>query len=218
MKAHIGPSFDNLAAAYRFLERFAFHDRLHLARLHALEQLPIEPKHGLLIGDGDGRFCEEILKRYPNATIVSIDSSHEMQRLSRKRLEHSGLNTNKVTYIESDIQHSELPRRRYDFIALNFILDCFTQTEIDNLLPKIEMALIEGGFIAYSDFEYSKKSTLNSLLAKTVITSLYLFFRAVTEIQATRLPTVNWTSAQTVVSRKERLGGLIVSELRTQTT
>jgi len=207
-------SFDKLARVYRLLERISFGNRLELARSGPLKHLAITPESILLLGDGDGRFCQRILSRFENANIVSIDSSQKMIECARERLIKANLDINNVRFVNRDIRSYEFPKAEYDLIALNFVLDCFTQQNLNPLLPKIEASLEPGGFLVYSDFAIPDKPAPKRLFAKIIVTFLYLGFRATTDIQSSRLPNVRWGDNLELINRSEHLAGVIVSELR----
>ena len=209
-------SFDNLARHYQLLERMLFGNQLALARRKALDDLPIHPNKILLIGDGDGRFCQDILTARADTEIVSIDSSPRMLDQARKRLVDANLNPQRVDFVEEDVRQYDFPKSEYDFIALNFVLDCFRQEELDSLLPRIEASLKPTGYIGYSDFAIPNRSVFSRFVANTIVSLLYIVFRMTTNLQAKCLPNINWSKTMHLVSRNERLGGLIISELRSQ--
>ena len=209
-------SFDNLARHYQFLERMLFGDQLNLARRKAFDDLLIHPQKILLIGDGDGRFCQDILTTHADVDVVSIDSSSRMLDQARERLIDANLNLKRVEFIEEDVRLHHFPKNEYDFIALNFVLDCFGQEDLDALLPRIEASLKPTGYIGYSDFAIPNRSIFSRFFAKIVVSLLYIAFRMTTDLQANRLPNITWSKVVHLVSRNERLGGMIISELRCQ--
>lgn len=195
-------SFDRLARPYKILESICFGSALQSARESCLPFLH-RCERGLLIGDGDGRFSAELLKRNRQIRLDSIDISPAMLALARKRASE---NANRLSCKQADAVDFEYPKSAYDFIGLHFCLDCFEQKEVDHLVANLADALRPNGMIAYSDFSDAVH------WQRLVVRLLYLCFRATTGLKTRRLPSVAWPQCLVRVARSDFLGGLVFSE------
>jgi ubiquinone/menaquinone biosynthesis C-methylase UbiE len=176
--------FDKLAPWYLFLETISFGNQLQQCRISQIAELK-EVKNVLILGDGNGRFLESLLKSNCNAEIESLDISRNMIGLANARITPLP-NNSQVVFIHTDVFDWNFPKCKYDLIVTNFFLDCFTYSELTNLLEKISLSLKPQGKLIYGDFNVP-----NSLLIKTLTSLLlygmYLFFRIFTQISANSL-------------------------------
>lgn len=176
--------FDNLAPWYHFLETISFGNQLQQCRISQLAELN-EVKNVLILGDGNGRFLESLLKSNSTTEIESLDISKNMIGLANARIT-SLPNNSKVTFIHNDVFDWDFPKYKYDLVVTNFFLDCFTHSELPNLIEKVSLSLKPEGKLIYGDFNVPKslfKKTLTSLL----LFGMYLFFRIFTRISANSL-------------------------------
>lgn len=197
-------SFDWLAAPYRWLEYAAFGRRLQQTRVHCLPWTK-DARRALLVGDGDGRFSAALLQSNPMVVIDSLDISPVMLATAVAR---AGAHRDRLHPICGDALTSEYPNGHYDLICLHFCLDCFTDNQVADLLPRLFASLAPNGIIAYSDFQCSRA------LHRWIVNGLFAFFRAIAGISARRLPVVRWPEEIPLVVRKEFLGGLVFTEIR----
>ena len=77
-----GRTFDALARPYRLLERLALGGSLETARYHFLPRLR-SCRRVLVLGDGDGRLVQRLLRLAPELCVDSLDKSEAMQALAR---------------------------------------------------------------------------------------------------------------------------------------
>jgi ubiquinone/menaquinone biosynthesis C-methylase UbiE len=177
-------SFDKLAPWYHFLETISYGNQLQQCRISQIAELK-EVKNVLILGDGNGRFLESLLKSNCNAKIESLDISRNMIGLANARITPLP-NNSQVVFIHTDVFDWDFPKCKYDLVVTNFFLDCFTYSESTNLLDKISLSLKPGGKLIYGDFNVPNslfKKTLTSLL----LFGMYLFFRIFTRISANSL-------------------------------
>ncbi|MBD5778685.1 class I SAM-dependent methyltransferase [Pelagicoccus sp. NFK12] len=195
--------FDRLAKAYQPLERLSFANRLQTLRCFCIPYLT-GCRNGLLIGNGDGRFSAKLLQANSSIRVDSIDISRRMLEVAQANA--SG-HSDRLNPVHGDALKYTYPETAYDFIGLHFCLDCFSQKQIDSLLPKLTACLRPGGVIAYSDFQAS------SFWQRAVVRSLYLCFRAATGLEVQRLPNAEWPGALRQVAEAEVLAGLAFSRV-----
>ncbi len=196
-------SFDSIASSYQLLETLAFGRSLQRIRTFCLPWAK-DRQRALLIGDGDGRFASALLESAPRIQVDSIDLSPRMLALSQQRV---GRHASRFKPIQADALAYSYPTSRYDFIALHFVLDCFTQPQIDTLLPRIEKTLKPGGIIAHSDFLSEKP------WQKAIAWALYRAFRLSTQLNAYQLPIVTWSGNLRPLTSTTALRGLLFSSV-----
>jgi SAM-dependent methyltransferase len=77
-------SFDRIASNYQFFETIAFGNALQRARIAFISRIR-DDERVLVLGEGDGRFLAELLRRKPEAEIDCIDASAAMIQSARSR-------------------------------------------------------------------------------------------------------------------------------------
>ena len=115
--------FDKLAPWYLFLETISFGNQLQQCRISQLAELK-EIKNVLILGDGNGRFLESLLKTNTNAKIESLDISKTMIGLANARITMLP-NSSNVIFIKNDVFDWDFSKDKYDLVVTNFFLDCF---------------------------------------------------------------------------------------------
>jgi len=207
------PNFNYIAKPYRWLEYLTLGRALENCRTHYLPQL-LDRRHALVLGDGDGRFLAELLKRNPHLQADAIDTSATMLQLLRKRCEATTpdaatrLHTHHASALTVPLEGP------YDLVVTHFFLDCLTQPELDSLITRITPTLAPGALWLISDFRIPRG--LMHLPAKLLIRCLYLAFRLLTGLRTTHLPdhaTPLTQAGLTRISHQHRLAGLLITEL-----
>ncbi len=202
-------SFDSLAAPYEWLERLTFGPYLQRCRIAMLDRVG-QVRSALIVGDGDGRFLEALLKANPEVTVDSLDISPAMIAKARSRCDH-----NRVRFQVADARAHDFGAERYDLIVTNFFLDCFEESDLEVLIPKLSTALKPGGLWIVGDFRVPDHRLLRPL-AQFALAGMYLFFKVATRIPASRLvnPAPLLRSLGLVETQTQRtLGGFLQSSL-----
>lgn len=175
----IATGFNRLAPFYTLLTRLAFGKTLQRAQEHFLSS--IHPgDHVLILGGGSGELLKSLLKQQPRITVDYIDISSKMIQLARKKT-HNAPNVNFIIGTE---QH--LPDRTYSVVITNFYLDLFPDDTLDHVIKKIKTHLRPGGQWLAADFVEEKG------WHKVMVSCMYLFFKTIARIEASRLP--DWQS------------------------
>ncbi len=200
-------SNDALAPCYEWLERLVYGGALQRARLHGLATWRgDDPSKVLVLGDGDGRFLECALARWPAASFVSIDASAGMERLARRRGDPS-----RVRFVHRAIASglAEIESNSADLVVSHFFLDCFEETSLRAWVPEIRRCLRPGRPWLVSEFDAVRWWQRAGLWV------MYRFFRLTTETKACAFPTYRpllrdegWTCQESV----RWWGGFLVSE------
>ncbi|HXS12105.1 MAG TPA: methyltransferase [Acidobacteriaceae bacterium] len=213
------PDFDRIAAIYRWGEYISLGPLLQRTRTRLLNQLN-NPRHALVLGDGDGRFLEQLLLRYPQCTAVAVDISAVMLDKVRSRCLESvpnaatRLSTLQRSALNIDPQPSaDLPTP--DLIVTHFLLDCFSQPDVDALATRIASQLTPGALWLVSDFALPSSPLLRPF-ARLYIASLYAAFRLLTGLRVNQLPdpqSALHRNGMRRIARCTLLGGLLYTEL-----
>jgi ubiquinone/menaquinone biosynthesis C-methylase UbiE len=208
------PNFDRIAAIYRWAEYISLGPLLQRTRTGLLDQLN-NPRHALVLGDGDGRFLEQLLLRYPQCTAVAADISAAMLDKLRRRCLHSVPNAaTRLTTLQRSALEIDPPPFT-DLVVTHFLLDCFSQSDVDALITRIASQLAPGTLWLVSDFALPDNRLLRPF-ARLYIASLYAAFRLLTGLRVRQLPDTQSALQRNGMRRitcVTLLGGLLYTEL-----
>jgi trans-aconitate methyltransferase len=205
-------NFDVVARPYRWLEYLSFGPLLERCRFAQLDHLG-NPRHALILGDGDGRFLARLLTRYPQLTADVVDLSPAMLHLAQQRLQKSGSKDRAQFYL-ADIR-AFTPPAKYDLVATHFFLDCLTDIEFEEMLLRLRSSIEPGAAWVVSEFAIPPQQPLRAV-AQTLIATLYFAFRVLAGLETQQLP--NHPSALeragfTQENSTPLLGGILRSEI-----
>ncbi|MGH7935861.1 MAG: class I SAM-dependent methyltransferase, partial [Chthoniobacterales bacterium] len=165
---------------YRRLETLVFGDRLQAARCAFVRQLP-PSRRALIVGEGDGRFLEQLREAQPELPVECIDASEKMLELARARV-----GDRYTQFIQADIREAAFPPARYDLVVTHFFLDCFEQKELSAVVKKLSAAAMPNAIWLVADFQKPARGW-HRALGQLLIVMMYLFFRSVAGLKARRL-------------------------------
>lgn len=208
------PNFDRIATIYRWGEYLSLGPLLQRTRTRLLDQLG-NPRHALVLGDGDGRFLEQLLLRYPQCTAVAADISAAMIDKLQRRCLHSvpDVSTRLTTLQRSAVEIDPPPST--DLVATHFLLDCFSQPDVDTLITRIASQLASGALWLVSDFALPASPLLRPF-ARLYIALLYVAFHVLTGLRVHQLPdpqSALHSNGMRRIARSTLLGGLLYTEL-----
>jgi ubiquinone/menaquinone biosynthesis C-methylase UbiE len=208
------PNFDRIAALYRWAEYLSLGPLLQRTRTALLDEL-IDPQHALALGDGDGRFLEQLLLRYPHCNALAVDISPAMLQRLRERCARSISNAaTRFTTLQSSALDIDAPANT-GLIVTHFLLDCFTQPEVDALVARLTSQLAPGALWLVSDFALPRNALVRPF-ARLYIAALYAAFRLLTGLRVRRLPdpqSAFRSAGMQLIARKSFLLGLLYTEL-----
>jgi ubiquinone/menaquinone biosynthesis C-methylase UbiE len=177
--------FDRLARWYRPLEFAAFGSDLERARFEYLDRLA-GCRDILLLGEGDGRCAERMAAFAPGARIVCVDSSPEMIRRAKRRLDARGVGA-RVSFVLADLCTFVPADQSFDGIATLFVLDCFDAEGVESIIARMGHALRPGAPWLFADF-VMPPGGFARLRARAWLSLLYAFFRWETALSVSSLP------------------------------
>ena len=142
--------YDLLAPHYRLLERLLFGRTLQVARVAMLPYLPMVDR-ALFLGDGDGRLLRQFVQSQPGCQVTTVDQSNRMlQRQSDCLEEFDSQDT--IRYLQSDARDLWLEPKSYDLLVTAFFVDCFPESQLEDVLPRWLQAIRSGGYFYFVDF------------------------------------------------------------------
>jgi SAM-dependent methyltransferase len=177
--------FDHVAAVYRWLEYLAFGRTLQRARTAHLPALRACTKV-LVVGDGDGRCLDALLRCAPGAQVTSVDASAGMLRRARARAVRAG-GADRVDFVHADIRRLRIEPDQYDAVLTLFVLDCFLDEDVRRLTAALAAGLRPGGLWLFADFAIPPRGW-RRWHARVWVGALYAFFRLTTGLEARVLP------------------------------
>jgi len=204
-------SFDAVAPWYRTLETVAFGNALQRARLACLNEIQA-PCRVLIVGEGNGRFLHELIRMHPDVEVDCVDASARMLDLARKRI---GGEADHVSFLRRDITSWIPPEQRYDLIVTHFVLDCFPETKLSELIDRLAKAAAATAGWLVADF-CLPQSGLARVRSRAWLAAMYRFFRVTARIEADELidPAPFLQSAGFALASQHLFrGGLLKSQL-----
>jgi SAM-dependent methyltransferase len=195
---------DRIAPHYWWIERLGMGRALERRRRWFLPEIE-HARRALVLGDGDGRFLQELLRRNAVVRADYVDLSGRMLELARQRA-----GAERVDYQRADALAAEFPRDEYDLIATHFFFDCFDERKLHALIGRVANAAKPGAQWIVSEFR------VPNIPARLLVSALYLFFRVMTGLKTRNLvdhrPMLRAHGFRLINERHSR-GALVVSEL-----
>ena len=195
---------DLIAPHYWWIERLGMGRMLERRRRCFLPEIE-SARRALVLGDGDGRFLRELLRRNTTVRADYVDLSGRMLDLARQKA-----GAERADYRRGDALSVEFPQDAYDLIATHFFFDCFDAGELDTLIARVANAARPEAQWIVSEFRTPH------LLARLLVSALYLFFRVTTGLKTRSLvdhrPILRAHGFRLTNERPSR-GALVVSEL-----
>ncbi len=207
------PNFDRLAGSYRWLEKLTFGNLLWKCRCAHLDAMR-SSKTALILGDGDGRFTARLLEVNAHVEIDAVDASGAMLRALAGR---AGANSGRIRTHLADARLFTPPRRHYDLVVTHFFLDCLTTQEVSALAMHLRQHLSPSSRWVISDFAV-RDGWLGNILARPLVTALYLAFAMLARTRVFRLPDHRYALATAGFARQSAAifaSGLLFSEIWT---
>jgi ubiquinone/menaquinone biosynthesis C-methylase UbiE len=206
---------DGIAPYYQTLERLSFGGWLAHTRCAFLAEASTA-RHALLCGDGDGRYLARLLRANPRVEVDYVELSEKMVDLARRRVVALGLEAlARVRFIVCDARNFTGRSGGYDLIVTHFFLDCFSDAELELLVPQLMQYGKPGAKWIVSEFREAE-SGLARWWTRGIVSALYGGFRLFTDLRLTRLPAYELALTRAGGHRcaQERfLGGLLQASL-----
>ena len=196
---------DLIAPHYWWIEKLGMGRTLERRRRWFLPEIG-NARRALVLGDGDGRFLRELLRRNSMVRADYVDLSGRMLELARH---NAGVA--RVDYHQADARTLEFPGNEYDLIATHFFFDCFNPSDLDTLIGRVSAgAASPGARWIVSEF------CASTILARLLVSVLYQFFRITTGLKTRKLADhrpILRSHGFRLISASHSYGALVVSEL-----
>ncbi len=156
------------------------------ARSHQflLQQIPRDSSV-LIVGGGTGKILKDLIRLAKPSKVLFLEASSVMLDLARKRM-------SAMFAVLPDYIHFRLGREdqldvseSFEVILTPFVLDIFEQHEMKQIVKKLDMHLLSGGYWGHLDFYLvRRKLSYNTLFHR----SMYRFFRWISRVPAIHPP------------------------------
>jgi ubiquinone/menaquinone biosynthesis C-methylase UbiE len=174
-------NFDFVARFYPLLERVVFGSTLNCSRSFFISRI-MEGNNVLLIGEGNGRFLCEAVKRSSTPTFTVVDSSAHMLSAAARRVARIE-QCPRIEFFHADILDWRPPLAHYDRIVTHFVLDLYKPYRMRRIIEKISCLASEDTLWTNVDFTNAHQLLRQRLL----MWAQYRFFRICAGIEAPRL-------------------------------
>ncbi|HIG26738.1 MAG TPA: class I SAM-dependent methyltransferase [Verrucomicrobiales bacterium] len=208
-------SFDRLAAVYSYMEYLVFGKDLERCRFRYLDALS-DSRSILILGEGDGRFLNRLLRHNEHARVDCVDNSPAMVRKAQALISTSGDALNlRVKFHRISIDKFNFEPNYYDAVVTHFFLDCFSGDQLSRLISNIGTSANDSCRWLVSDFHYPN-SGFTRIRAKIWIWFLYAFFYYAANLENRILVTAHPYIAQSgfqLMDRSHYSMGMLQSSL-----
>jgi len=178
-------NFDRLAIHYSWMEVAFAGDLMQRCRTRFLSQTR-QCRHGLLVGEGTGKFLARLLQMNPEIQVTCLEQSDGMIRAMQRRLRLAGMDRSRVEFRQVNALDWPPERGKYDLVATHFFLDCFRKEQLERLVGVLAGSTRPGAFWLVTDFREPEQGW-RRWRAKALLTMLYVFFKLTTSLSASRL-------------------------------
>lgn len=137
-----------------------------------------QPRNVLMVGEGPGRFLREFRRKYPEARITVVEGSARMVEIARRRMPEG----DQTLFIHSMISDWDTDER-FDLIVTNFLLDCLSAAEVEEIVKKLAYTTTSGAEWWIAEFDVPD-SIFGKWRSRLIIKLLYGFFEWVAGVKA----------------------------------
>jgi ubiquinone/menaquinone biosynthesis C-methylase UbiE len=199
-------NYDNSAWFYDGLSRLVYGKALVTAQVYLLRHVPANSKI-LIAGGGTGWILEELSKIHSSDLhITYIEISANMLTLSQKRK----IGQNEVVFINDAVENIKFTED-FDVVITPFLFDNFLDETVDQVFNHLHGLLTPGGMWLNADFQLTGRWWQNVMLK-----SMFIFFRLLCGIEASRLPAIERrfdNAGYSVIEEKTFFGEFIVARV-----
>jgi ubiquinone/menaquinone biosynthesis C-methylase UbiE len=199
-------NYNNSAWFYDRLSRLVYGRALVNSQVYLLNFVPANSRI-LIVGGGTGWILDELTKIHPaGLNITYVEISANMLALSQKRT----TGQNEVTFINDAVENVKLTAG-FDVVITPFLFDNFLDETVDIVFNHLHNLLKPGGLWLNADFQLTGRWWQNVLLK-----SMFIFFRLLCGIEASRLPAIEKrfnTAGYSVIEDKTFFWDFIVARV-----
>jgi ubiquinone/menaquinone biosynthesis C-methylase UbiE len=206
---------DGIARYYETLEHLSFGTWLERSRFAFLKEVNLS-RNAIVCGGGDGRFLARLLQANSSVQVDFVELSSKMIALAEQRVAAMGQKFRKrVRFHAADLCVFQPQSEGYDLIVTNFFLDCFSDSQLADVVARLSSWSLPHVRWIVSDFREAP-TPIARVWTRSIVRALYAAFRLTTGLRVVRLPNYAVAIAREryVLRREENsLGGLVHSSL-----
>ena len=165
--------YGRVAGIYDRLEALSG-DIIEKTRNAFLGHLGFVPQNPIIIGCGTGTFATAFIRSEKPARLTINDIAPEMLALSRQRVAGTGWKGH-LHEVAGDITTVDLPGE-YDFISLQFVLNCFSKSLRVQLLQHVKRLLAPGGVLYICDYSKPRPLWMQPVFYANYFAAVLLFW------------------------------------------
>jgi ubiquinone/menaquinone biosynthesis C-methylase UbiE len=174
-------NYNNSAWFYDALCRLVYGGAMVRAQVYLLQFIPPGSKI-LIVGGGTGWLLEELATIQDSGLeITYVEVAAKMMAKSQKRK----TGANRVVFVTDAIENLDFPNE-FDVVITPFLFDNFSEQTLGNVFRHIKGMLKIDGLWLNCDFQLTGK-WWQAIMLK----SMFLFFRLICRIEASKLPDIN---------------------------
>jgi ubiquinone/menaquinone biosynthesis C-methylase UbiE len=178
---------DFIARRYELLEHLSFGKCLERRRFAFLPEARSSCR-AMLCGGGDGRFLARLLCINALVEVDFVDLSRNMTELAERRVAALGRSfRERVRFYAEDVREFTARPEGYDLIVTNFFLDCFTESELGQVVARLARSAAPQARWIVSEFRQAD-GLFGRVWTAAIIRGLYAAFRLTTGLRVTTLP------------------------------
>ena len=178
-------NFDRLAPHYHWLEKIFAGSLMQRCRISFLPATK-NCRNALLIGEGTGRFLVELLRLNPRIQITCVEQCEVMIKQARRRVVRERLDDSQIQFQQLDVLQWLPPKKKFDLVVTNFLLDCFRAEQLQKLIPRLAGSATADAIWLLADFRVPERGW-RRWRARAILASLYAFFKVMTSLSASSL-------------------------------
>ena len=169
-------NFNIIAPLYRIGEFLCFGDLLQESRMQFTDNLS-SPKFVLLLGEGRGYFLKSLLCLNKKCFVTVVESSSVMIRYQKSIIPKKDLDR---VYFKNISLENFYSYTKFDLVCSFYFWDCFSDEEINLLLPKVVKVLSDRGYWINADFvDLGFKENKINFLKLRIMYSLFKIFTGI---------------------------------------
>lgn len=182
----IAKGFNMVAPFYDFIVFLVFGKTFARLQREVFSFLT-QKKHCLIVGGGSGEILELAINAELAKQFFYADLSDRMLLKAKKRAAKYA-----TTSVEFSSDWKDWQHKRFDYIILPFVLDCYQQHEVSEMIQDFKKCLSHDGRILLFDFNQEQNFGYQpSFFKDAFIKLLYWFFKLTAGFESDQLPPFN---------------------------
>lgn len=179
--------FNVLCPAYDFISTLFFGKSLINSQTYFITELT-KVKSVLILGGGTGKLLLELMKQDIAESYYYLDISESMIQKSKRKVLRKFPEKARQVIFECGSYQNINSYDSFDLIITPYVLDCFPEKEIREVMFLLNTKLKSNGQWLFVDFNISKNSAVATFISSITIKLLYYFFNIFCKLRVKNLP------------------------------